>query len=71
MENKLITFSSETYQETDLKLLLKNMLDEDHTQNQEENNRLKRLLQEGKIDTVCQIISHRKAVACIKKPLKT
>lgn len=64
--NNLKPSSPDSFLEADLQLQLKRIMEEEQSQENEENNRLKKLIQEGKIDTVCQILSHRKALATIK-----
>lgn len=58
--------SSESYLEPDFLLQLKKIMEEEHGPENEENDRLKKLIQEGQIETVYQILSHRKALATIK-----
>ncbi len=59
-------FTTGAFPEKDMIPVLMKLLNEDKAADKEEVLRLKKLLQEGKTDTVYQILSHRKAVASVK-----
>lgn len=68
MDDESIKISSQPLSEGEMDMLFKSVVEDGQDQNNEDRIRFMKLIQEGKIETVAQILSHRRAVAIVKKP---